>query len=411
MNKTCARCKVNRNLEKFTKNKNNKDGHSYVCWFCEKVYRKFRQEKRSLAYKRDRIKILKKQKEYMLTRKVHKAKYDKKYKEINRNKKRKQSKKWKKVQRKTNPLFRLKNNLCRRVNDFIRSNGNIEKQKTESLLGCSYVALYDHIEKQFKVGMTWENYGHSTWHIDHIIPLTSAKNLEELKKLYHYTNLQPLWAKDNFKKNRFLSYSFVTKLTHHNIMNSRNQDEIENETSLFQVDYDFARKHGGPIVQEFLDKIPLEYKQNLILDSRLHYLEKGWYPARMGFHTDFVPRTLPGGLPDLVAAEKQEHYIALIGDNSQTEFVIEPLNIKIDASKRETFYQQCNEQIEILKPKTMQLSPFNIWKFSSNDFHRASSANKPGWRLMIRASLFTGKTAKNKIKKQVQVFLPKTAFL
>ena len=48
--------------------------------------------------------------------------------------------------------------------------------------------------------MTWENHGHGGWHIDHIIPLDSALSEEELYKLCHYTNLQPLWAKDNIRK-------------------------------------------------------------------------------------------------------------------------------------------------------------------------------------------------------------------
>jgi hypothetical protein len=50
--------------------------------------------------------------------------------------------------------------------------------------------------------MNWDNYG--DWHLDHIIPLCEAKTEEELFKLNHYTNLQPLWAEDNLKKNRKL---------------------------------------------------------------------------------------------------------------------------------------------------------------------------------------------------------------
>ena len=48
--------------------------------------------------------------------------------------------------------------------------------------------------------MSWENYGKDGWHIDHKIPLSSAKTDREIYELCHYTNLQPLWAKDNLKK-------------------------------------------------------------------------------------------------------------------------------------------------------------------------------------------------------------------
>ncbi len=48
--------------------------------------------------------------------------------------------------------------------------------------------------------MSWDNHTKYGWHIDHIIPLASAKTEEELKSLCHYTNLQPLWAKENLSK-------------------------------------------------------------------------------------------------------------------------------------------------------------------------------------------------------------------
>ena len=46
--------------------------------------------------------------------------------------------------------------------------------------------------------MTWENYGE--WHIDHIIPLDSANDENELYSLCYYTNLQPLWGNENIRK-------------------------------------------------------------------------------------------------------------------------------------------------------------------------------------------------------------------
>ena len=73
-----------------------------------------------------------------------------------------------------------------------------KKNKTFDIVGCSPESLKEHLEKQFTNGMTWDN--RSEWHIDHIIPLSSAKTEEELYKLCHYSNLQPLWAGDNLSK-------------------------------------------------------------------------------------------------------------------------------------------------------------------------------------------------------------------
>lgn len=72
------------------------------------------------------------------------------------------------------------------------------------MLGCDFKTAHKHIEKQFTEGMSWDN--RSEWHIDHIIPLASAKTEEELAKLCHYTNLQPLWAEDNLRKGDKLNY-------------------------------------------------------------------------------------------------------------------------------------------------------------------------------------------------------------
>jgi len=60
--------------------------------------------------------------------------------------------------------------------------------------------LKKYLEDKFSEGMTWDNKGFYGWHIDHIIPLSSAKNEEDIIRLSHYTNLQPLWGKDNMKK-------------------------------------------------------------------------------------------------------------------------------------------------------------------------------------------------------------------
>jgi hypothetical protein len=78
-----------------------------------------------------------------------------------------------------------------------------EKSKVCFYLGCSYDVFRKHIEKQFLPGMMWENYG--AWHIDHIVAVSMAKNEEEMLVFGKFTNLRPLWAKDNIsKKNKKL---------------------------------------------------------------------------------------------------------------------------------------------------------------------------------------------------------------
>ena len=71
-------------------------------------------------------------------------------------------------------------------------------------LGCDIQTFREHIEKQFKENMTWENYGE--WHIDHIIPIRYENpTIEETMKRLHYTNTQPMWASENISKgNRFI---------------------------------------------------------------------------------------------------------------------------------------------------------------------------------------------------------------
>ena len=71
---------------------------------------------------------------------------------------------------------------------------------TEKLLGCTFEYFIEYLQRLFKVGMTWKNYG--KWHIDHIKPCASfdLSKLEAQKKCFHYTNLQPLWAEENLKK-------------------------------------------------------------------------------------------------------------------------------------------------------------------------------------------------------------------
>lgn len=95
----------------------------------------------------------------------------------------------------TDPIWKLRRNARSRIASVIKK----EKCSCE-YLGCSWLELKNHIEKQFQEGMTWENYGLYTWHVDHIVPLANATTKEEMIPLLHFSNLQPMWAKENLRK-------------------------------------------------------------------------------------------------------------------------------------------------------------------------------------------------------------------
>jgi hypothetical protein len=75
---------------------------------------------------------------------------------------------------------------------------SVKKSNTSVILGCEWETLKLHVESLFKLGMSWDNYGE--WQIDHIVPCFTANNEDELIRLNHYTNLQPLWKSEHLIK-------------------------------------------------------------------------------------------------------------------------------------------------------------------------------------------------------------------
>ena len=131
------------------------------------------------------------------TNKIYKEKYKEK-----RNKLRKEK-------RLNDPLFRLTDNIRASIRNAIIDKGYLKETRTYKILGCSFEHFKEYIESFFienNSWMNWGNYGNpkdgifepnKSWDIDHIIPLSSATNEEELLKLNHYTNLQPLCSYHN----------------------------------------------------------------------------------------------------------------------------------------------------------------------------------------------------------------------
>ena len=207
--KICGACKIEKGFECFGKDKKTKTGYKWACHDCRKIeskkYRENNKERRSKTVK-----------DYYENNKEKELLRFKKYREDNKEKRAETLKKsnlkhkdrikqWDKNKRQTDPVYKLSCSVRNRLRSFLRSKNMTKNHPTFELVGCTPQELKEHLEKQFREGMTWENHGKYGWHIDHIIPLSSATTEEELYKLCHYTNLQPLWAEENLSKgNRIL---------------------------------------------------------------------------------------------------------------------------------------------------------------------------------------------------------------
>lgn len=98
----------------------------------------------------------------------------------------------------SDPVFAMSERIRSLIYVRMRAGGYTKKSKSQEILGCDWIAFSKHIERQFLKGMTWDNKG--DWCIDHIVPMATAKTEEDVIALNHFTNLRPMWAKDNLSK-------------------------------------------------------------------------------------------------------------------------------------------------------------------------------------------------------------------
>lgn len=215
--KICSKCSKTKSVTEFYKSSRNKDGYHYSCKVCDRKYSKKINNPVSVSEKKCRkCNKTKSAEEFSKHSKVkdglkNKCKscvreYNKKNSEYIRkrnleyfHKIDKHKRKFReKIRRKEDPIFRLKNNIRSRTAMAIREKGYTKKSKTQEILGCDWLKLKEHLENQFREGMTWDNYG--KWHVDHIIPYACATTEEQVLKVSKYTNLQPLWEEENLIK-------------------------------------------------------------------------------------------------------------------------------------------------------------------------------------------------------------------
>lgn len=203
--KLCKICKVQKNLTDFPIGR-------AQCKICTKIkMQNWAMKNKDIIREKNKIRWQKlktdkrqisKRKEWYAKNRDRLLSQKKEYYELNKQKILLRHKLYERMKLKTDPIFRLRKNLRRRLNLCLKD--IYKKETTMKLIGCTLKELKIYLENKFKKGMSWENYGE--WHIDHIKPISSfdLSKIENQKIAMHYTNLQPLWAKENISKgNKF----------------------------------------------------------------------------------------------------------------------------------------------------------------------------------------------------------------
>ena len=177
--KICTKCKIEKETSEFNKNKTCKDGLQQWCIRCLREYRiKNKEEikkKKAKAYQENIEERNKRERERMKT-----------------------------------PSYVVMRSLRGKIYSSVRFGYGKKLKHAKELIGCSKEELVKHLESKFDSKMSWDNYGRTGWHIDHIKPCAcfDLTDIDQQKKCFNYTNLQPLWASDNCSKSAYYNGKF-----------------------------------------------------------------------------------------------------------------------------------------------------------------------------------------------------------
>jgi hypothetical protein len=245
--KECKNCKLSKDFSEYRKRSDCKNGILPICRQCERDKENERRAKKIVSYE---LKICNKcniekdlslfpkfrnsanncckscyipqtkedkkeyDKKYRIINKVKKAEYSKKiapvrkiynkeYYAINKEKILKYANKRKKERIANDPLYALSLVVRKAISKSFNNKGFKKDTKAELILGCTYDVFLIYIESQFENWMSWENRGKYNgeynfgWDLDHKEPLSKAKTIEDIMRLNHYTNFQPLCSYTN----------------------------------------------------------------------------------------------------------------------------------------------------------------------------------------------------------------------
>lgn len=207
--KACSKCNFEKELNEFPKRKSSKDGYRPCCKkcvaiqikeYCESNKESISKNKKEYYSKNKKAILDSRKKDYERVREIRIDNKEERNLYIREWRKRNKERISNKIKekKKSDNLYKLLDSIRTLIWISIKRMGYDKNLKTQKILGCSFDEFKFHIESQFKEGMCWENHG--KWHLDHIIPISSSKSEEEVYKLNHYKNFQPLWAFENLSK-------------------------------------------------------------------------------------------------------------------------------------------------------------------------------------------------------------------
>lgn len=200
--KRCGVCGEEKDGSEFYRTAATKDGFSHRCKQCASLDQaEWRKNNPELAQARDRESWRK-----------YQAKYQRNYKRWaaeNRTERNAYRRALHAEKMRTDEAYRWEYKIRNKV--YLALRGIRKSAPTERLIGCSFDQLKQHLESLWQPGMSWDNYGkhqEDSWEIDHRIPVSSFNLVdpEQQKQCFHFSNLQPLWRRDNRAKSKKLDW-------------------------------------------------------------------------------------------------------------------------------------------------------------------------------------------------------------
>lgn len=174
-----------------------------------KKYRKdyyFKNKQRIIEYRENNKEVIKeKTKKYYYD---HKQNINEKHKEWLQNNK-EQQRLYERERMQKDKIYKIKKQIRNLIRQSFIKKEKSKKYKSEEILGCTIFYFIEYLYQTFIKNYGYEWDGIEKVHIDHIVPLSTAKDEEDIIKLCHYTNLQLLKAKDNLEKGAKINYNLL----------------------------------------------------------------------------------------------------------------------------------------------------------------------------------------------------------